>query len=273
MSQRARTLAESRGRRRRAARIRRIRVTAAALIGFAVLVTVLARGAQRDGPVETGRSSSVAAQKEVRFTVAASGDLLIHAPIYQRAQALSGGGDYDFRPMLEPIKRYIAGADLAICHVETPLVPGPPLGYPSFRTPPALADAVKATGWDVCSTASNHSLDAGQAGIATTRRALSRSGVLHTGSFASPAQRRQPLIVPVKGVKLAFLSYTEMTNGLPLPNPWSVNLARPKRILADARRARDRGAEVVVVNLHWGQEFQHTPSAAQLRIARKLTRS
>ena len=73
--------------------------------------------------------------------------------------------------MFGSIRPQIAGADLALCHVETPLVHGPPRGYPSFRTPAALARAIRATGWDACSTASNHTLDAGQCGVNTTLRA------------------------------------------------------------------------------------------------------
>ena len=112
----------------------------------------------------------------VRLTVAASGDLLIHTPIAQRALQLGGGRRYDFAPLFAPVRRRIAEADLALCHIETPLVPGPVQGYPSFSTPPDLARSVRRVGWDVCSTASNHSLDAGQYGVGTTLRALRRAG-------------------------------------------------------------------------------------------------
>ena len=64
-----------------------------------------------------------------------------------------------------------------------------------------------------------------------------------------------------------------MTNGIPLPHPWSVNLASPRRILRDAWRARRAGARVVIVNLHWGTEYRHAPDAYQLQLARRLGRS
>ena len=107
------------------------------------------------------------------------------------AQALADGGGrrHDFGPLFRPIRRRIAGADLALCHVETPLVPGPVQGYPSFRTPPSLARAIRATGWDACSTASNHSLDAGQHGVGTTIAALRRAGIPHSGTARSAAAR------------------------------------------------------------------------------------
>ncbi len=211
--------------------------------------------------------------RPIHLTIAVSGDLLIHAPIWQRALQLGGGERYDFAPLLRPLRPYVARADLAFCHVETPLTPAPPTGYPIFNAPPALARAIRATGWDACDTASNHSLDMGRAGIAATAAALDRAGVRRTGSFATPAGRRRTLLLNAKGVRVALLAYTESTNGIPPPHPWSVNLADPGRILADARRARRRGAQVVVVNVHWGDEYGVEPSASQRRLAGRLTRS
>ncbi len=209
----------------------------------------------------------------MRLTIEANGDLLIHAPVWQRAQAIAGGGGYDFRPMLKAIKPYVAGSDLALCHVETPMTPRPPKGYPVFNTPPSLAKAIAWTGWDACDTASNHSLDGGQYGIDQTSSALARAGVEHTGSFRSARAARRIVILRAKGVKVAYLAYTAVSNGQIEPHAWSLNQARPGKILADARRARRLGADAVIVNLHWGEEYQHTPSGAQLRLARTLTRS
>ena len=212
------------------------------------------------------------AAARVDFTVAASGDLLIHQPVAARALANGGGRRYDFRPLFGSVRARIAGADLALCHVETPLVPGPVQGYPSFRTPPALATSVKAIGWDVCSTASNHSLDAGQFGIQTTLKALDRAGVKHTGTARSPSEASRTTMLEAKGVKVAFLSFTAVSNGQAIPHAWSVDMAAPERILAAARRARQRGADAVIVNLHWGDEFSHAISPAQAALARRLTK-
>ena len=204
------------------------------------------------------------------FTVAASGDFLIHGPVAAQALADSGGRRYDFRPMFRHIRRHIRRADLALCHVETPLVPGPVQGYPSFRTPPSLARAIRATGWDACSTASNHSLDAGQHGVNTTIRALR---IPHSGTARSAGGARRAPILRVKGVRIAFLSYTAVSNGQAVPHPWSVAWASPRRILRDARRARRRGADTTIVNLHWGDEYSHAISPSQWVLAKRLTRS
>ena len=213
------------------------------------------------------------AKSEMRLTVGVSGDLLPHLPIVARAHALAGGRGYDFKPLLRPIRGWVRRNSLSFCHIETPLTPAPPRGYPLFNSPPALARAAKSTGFDACSTASNHSLDRGQTGVDATRRSLARAGVPHTGSFSSRRQQRRPLLLRVRGVKVAFLAYTQMTNGIPPPRPWSVNLARAGRIMRDARRARLAGARVVIVNLHWGTEYHHAPDPFQTKLAKQLARS
>ena len=205
--------------------------------------------------------------------VEASGDLLIHSAVFDRALVLGGGRHYDFAPMFAQIKPYIQGADLALCHVETPMTPAPPTGYPTFNTPPALAIAIRQTGWRACSTAGTHSLDQGQTGVDDTISALDRAGVAHTGTFSSAAAQKTPLIITVKGVRVAFLAYTELTNGIPSPHPWSVNRASAAQILSDAHRARLAGAQVVIVNLHWGDQYVARPSSFQLALAERLTRS
>ena len=82
----------------------------------------------------------------------------------------------DFAPFFEPIERYVAKVELGLCHMETPMGPGAPTSYPIFNTPPGLAASVARSGWDACSTASNHSLDGAQAGIDGTLDALEAMG-------------------------------------------------------------------------------------------------
>jgi poly-gamma-glutamate synthesis protein (capsule biosynthesis protein) len=211
--------------------------------------------------------------RSVQLVVEASGDLLIHSAVFDRALVLGGGRHYDFAPMFAQIKPYIQGADLALCHVETPMTPAPPTGYPTFNTPPDLATAIHLTGWRACSTAGTHSLDQGQTGVDDTIRALDRAGVAHTGTFSSAAAQQTPLIMTVKGVRVAFLAYTDITNGIPSPHPWSVNRASAAQILSDAHRARLDGAQAVIVNLHWGDQYVAQPSSFQLALASRLTRS
>jgi poly-gamma-glutamate capsule biosynthesis protein CapA/YwtB (metallophosphatase superfamily) len=249
-------------------------VAVGVVVALIVAIVLAVRGGGGQSLQEVVRAQREA--QPVRFTIEASGDLLIHSLVWERALAL-GGDHYDFAPMFDEIRPYVAGADLALCHVETPMSPAPAASYPIFNTPPELARGIGATGWDACDTASNHSLDQAQTGIDETGKALHRAGIEHTGSFPSAAAQRKPLIVDVRGVRVALLAYTTDTNGIPLPNPWSVNIASRERVLADARRARRMGAEAVIVNLHWGgeivPEYQPEPSSGQLELVKRLTTS
>lgn len=216
------------------------------------------------------------AENPVELTLSFSGDLLIHTPLFARALELGGGERYDFAPMLAEIKPYVAEPDLAFCHVETPMTPEPPTSYPIFNTPPDLAEGIAKTGWDACSTASNHSLDQGEEGVGETLRALDRAGVEHTGTATSEKQARKPLILEAEGVRVAYLAYTSDLNGIPLPKPHLVNVFDTERIVADAKRAADAGADAVIVNLHWASEvapeYVTEPSPEQEELADRLSR-
>ncbi|MEU6390560.1 CapA family protein [Streptomyces sp. NPDC046939] len=210
------------------------------------------------------------------FTLVASGDVLPHSSIIRRARADAGGHGYDFRRMLAGARSVIAPADLAICHMETVYgAPGDYSGYPVFRSPPQVAAGLRATGYDACSTASNHTLDAGAAGVARTLEALDRAGIAHAGSGRTAAEGRGPARLRAGGAEIAHLAYTYDTNGYAQPpgRPWTVNLIDRRRIVADARAARRAGADVVVVSLHWGTEWQDEPNEQQLTLGRRLTAS
>lgn len=221
-------------------------------------------------------------RRDVSVRVVLAGDVLLHSGLWATAandarKAGKPAGTLDFGPMFGPVRRLVGGADLAVCHLETPLAPpgGPFSGYPLFAVPPRIVGGLRQAGFDVCTTASNHSLDQGQVGVRRTLRALDRQGIAHTGTARSATERRRAAVLEVRGIRVAVLSFTVGTNGLVIGpgEEWSVNLADPTRIRAAARRAKVRGADVVLVALHWGEEYRHEPSAAQLRLARAVTRS
>lgn len=207
------------------------------------------------------------------LTIAATGDLLVHASVWRAASANAGGRGYDFAPLFRPVRSLIAGADLALCHAETPMSPRPPRGFPVFNTPTSLARAIRSTGWDACSTASNHTLDQGQYGVDATIAALRRNGVEHAGSAASAAGARRIPMLQAGDVRVAFLAYTQLSNGQAMPHAWSMKWASARSIIADARRARRQGAQAVVVNVHWGDEYSHVPNAAQRALTDALVAS
>ncbi|MGW2014553.1 CapA family protein [Streptomyces sp. NPDC001927] len=211
------------------------------------------------------------------FTLVATGDVLPHDSVIQKAAADANGQGYDFRPMLSGVKSVVSGADLALCHMETVYGAegGPYTGYPAFKSPPEIAPALKETGYDSCSTASNHTLDDGPAGLVRTLDALDKAGVQHAGSARTAEEAARPTLLKAGDATVAQLAYTYDTNGYPLPEgkPWAVNLIDEGKIVADARAARRAGADVVVVSIHWGTEWQTAPDDRQLTLARSLTAS
>ncbi|MDJ0381305.1 CapA family protein [Streptomyces sp. G-G2] len=225
-------------------------------------------------PVESGASTPPGARP---FTLVGTGDIIPYPSIIERSALDAGGDGHDFRKILAGVKPVVSAADVAICHHEIPYgEPGGPFtGYPTFKAPHELADALKDTGYDSCSTASNHTLDAGYPGLARTLDHLDRVGVKHTGSARSPEEAKAPALLGAGGAKIAQLSYTYGTNGIPVPEdkPWSVNLIDQRRIIADARAARAAGANVVVLSVHWGTEWQTAPDQQQGELARELTAS
>ncbi|GAA4326732.1 CapA family protein [Streptomyces venetus] len=229
-----------------------------------------ARGHETPGPGRPAPSSAGLRG----FTLVASGDVLPHSSIIDRARFDAGGTGYDFGPMLAGIRSVVSPADVALCHMETVYgANGVYTGYPTFKSPPEVAGALAATGYDGCSTASNHTLDDGAGGIRRTLDALDRAGVRHAGSARTEDEANTVTTLRAGSAKIAHLAYTYDTNGLPLPagQPWAVNLIDETKILADARAARRAGADVVVVSLHWGTEWQDAPDQRQLTLARSLT--
>ncbi|MFQ6853182.1 CapA family protein [Streptomyces sp. 35M1] len=215
------------------------------------------------------------------FTLLAAGDVLPHSSVIDQAAVDAGGAGYDFAPMLAGVAPVVSGADLAFCHMETVYGKegGPYTGYPNFKSPPEIATALRATGFDSCSTASNHTLDDGAEGVRRTLDALDGAGVRHAGSARTAAEAARPTILsagPGKGAaKVAHLAYTYGTNDIPLPadRPWTVNVTDERKIIEEARAARRAGADVVVLSAHWGTEWQDEPDVGQLDLAERLTAS
>ncbi|MFE4373862.1 CapA family protein [Streptomyces sp. NPDC056835] len=213
------------------------------------------------------------------LTVAAAGDVLIHPPLTEQARkdakTAAGGTGLDFGPLMAGVKPVISQADLAICHMETVIAPkgGPYEGFPNFQVPPEIATSLKDIGYDTCSTASNHSIDHGAAGVKRTLDTLDAAGLGHTGSARSAAEWRKPLITEVKGVKVAQLAFTFGfgTDEVPADKPWLANEMSVAAIAEAETRARKAGADIVILSLHWGREHHSEPSADQTELAERIT--
>jgi poly-gamma-glutamate capsule biosynthesis protein CapA/YwtB (metallophosphatase superfamily) len=260
------------GRRRRWRLTRRGRV----VVGVIGVLLLAGAGSLVEGPAaELARAAGLGGDTG-DLTLVASGDVLPHGPVLRRAadDGARAGQRYDFRPMLAELRPLVAGADLALCHLEVPLSRDgrAVASWPSFNAPPELAAALRWAGYDACSTASNHAMDRGAGGVAATLDVLDRAGLRHDGTARDAAEAAASTIVDVRGLRVGLLSYAYGLNSgrLPSGQPWLVNLIDPARIVEDARAARRAGARFVVVLLHWGQENQAAPTPSQRELARRL---
>ena len=243
----------------------------------AVLVTAsTSSGSNGDTDDPAGTAADKPAKR--RVTVAVSGDVLVHTGVWQSAQragAAHGRDEPYFPPMFASLRPVVSGADLAVCHLETPLAPpgGPYRNYPLFSAPPQVVDGLVATGYDACTTASNHAVDMGFDGLARTVRALGRRGMAHTGTYASRRASQRELLIDVAGVRIGLLSTTYGTNGMPVSEPWSVDLLDVDRTLRRAAQLRRAGADVVMVAVHSGYEYVTAPSPEQVQAFDALSAS
>jgi poly-gamma-glutamate capsule biosynthesis protein CapA/YwtB (metallophosphatase superfamily) len=234
-------------------------------------------------PTSSGQSTQrpTTSPQRTSVTVVMNGDLLWHNTLWYGAQEDArrrGHGGYDFGPLLAGMKPVVAAADLAICHEEVPLArPGGPYrNYPLFAAPPQVVKAIAATGYDVCTTASNHAVDQGFAGVTRTLDDLDRAKIAHVGTARSKAESEHPTIYTTKqGVKIGIVAATFSLNGLPMPKgkPWAVHRLSAADLLRQAHRARSAGADIVLAAVHIGTEYSTHENAQQVALARALTAS
>jgi poly-gamma-glutamate capsule biosynthesis protein CapA/YwtB (metallophosphatase superfamily) len=235
------------------------------------------------GPSSSGQPTtrSPSEPRRTSVTVVMNGDLLWHNTLWYGAREDAqrrGAGGYDFAPLLAGMKPVIASADLAICHEEVPLArPGGPYrNFPLFAAPPHVARAIAATGYDVCTTASNHAVDQGFPGLKRTLDELDRAKIQHVGTARSETEAQRPTIFTIKqGVKIAIVAATFSLNGLPMPQgkPCAVQRMSAKNLLAQAHRARAAGADIVIAAVHAGTEYSTSENAQQIALAGALTAS
>ena len=228
----------------------------------------------RDDPVTT--VSPTTSPPARTFTLVATGDIISHGAVAERAAtaARAAGGDgWDFTPLFARIRPIIAGADLALCHLESPLsMDDDDLSFRgTFRVPSSLADAIAGAGYDGCSLASNHALDSGPSSVTATLHHLRRVGLATVG-MADAAEAAGPAWFSPGGIRVAHLSVTDLVNGreLPVDPAWMVPHLDVDRVIAEAAAARGDGAEFVVVSVHWGEEYRADPTDGQRSAAERL---
>ena len=231
-------------------------------------------GAPPAAPAAPDASTTAPPEGPRTFTIAATGDLLIHEAVADAARNTDG---WDFSPMFVHVAPILRAADLAVCHVETPMSPNNAwLSYfPAFIVPRELAAAIAYAGYDTCSLASNHATDAGREGIVGTIAALDRAEVAHAGMALSVEDRDRVTLVEAGDAIVAHLSYAYGFNNGELREDEAhlSNVIDEAAILDEARRARLEGADFVVLSMHWGKNYDAAPDELQTGVGPRMLAS
>jgi poly-gamma-glutamate capsule biosynthesis protein CapA/YwtB (metallophosphatase superfamily) len=177
---------------------------------------------------------------------------------------------YNYDEVFQYISPVISEADISIANFEVTLGGPPYTGYPQFSSPADLAVACRNAGIDYLVTANNHAADRGKKGIAGTINRLDSIGIPHTGTFLNSACRDSlsPLMIYKNGTSIALLNYTFSTNGIIVPEPVIVNMLDKELITKDVNKARSKNADIIILFLHWGTEYDTIPSKSQTDLAK-----
>jgi hypothetical protein len=229
----------------------------------AAFLLLLGLGACRD------RVAKQAPLAPISLSLVAVGDILMHQDVKYAADLDPDG----FQALWADLVPLFHEADLAFGNLETPVAPatGRP-GVPfQFNAPESLPAALRASGFTVLSTANNHAFDQGAKGVSETLNRLRAERLVAIGSGEDRPQAEALQIVERQGLRVAFLGFTDIFN-IDLNRRASEPWVRPLDLepaLQAVREARGR-ADLVVVSIHWGNEYQHLPTKRQRDIARSL---
>ena len=220
-------------------------------------------------------------KKEYNIKLMMVGDALIHDSVYKAYN--KGSNKYDFTDMFKYMKDIVKDYDLAYYNQET-ILGGKELGlsnYPQFNSPQEVGDAFLNAGFNLVSMATNHTLDRyyGTNGktVVNSRKYWNskmdeNEELIAAGSYNSKEEQDAVIIREKNGIKYAMLSYTTMTNGIPVPSgkSYTVNVYNKDQVKKDIEKYRAAGVDLLMVAMHWGIEYVHYPVQEQKDIANYL---
>ena len=208
-----------------------------------------------------------------KINMLATGDALIHNAVYwEYATGNRDTGPYNFDGALDYVRDIVSEYDIAYYNQETPFAGGLPDGYPRFSTPSEFGDAMIKAGFNMISTATNHTIDKGEDGILNFYNYLkNKDGIIFNGIADSATARNNFMIGEENNITYTMLSYTTSTNGLPVPSgkDYLVNVYDADEVKSDIEAVRDK-VDVLIVAMHWGVEYASTPNSDQQEIAQYL---
>jgi poly-gamma-glutamate synthesis protein (capsule biosynthesis protein) len=176
----------------------------------------------------------------------------------------------DFSESFRYVRPIFENADLAFINLETTVsTSNNYTGFPMFRSPKEMLEAVGNAGIDVAVLANNHAFDGWAKGVVKTQQILDSLKIKHTGVFTDSAQytANHPLMLKINGLTIALLNYTYSTNGLPVPEGMVINMLDSATIKNDILQIDRQKTDVVIVFFHWGNEYQSKPDGEQKQLA------
>ena len=215
----------------------------------------------------TADSTAIEEPKESHLSLLIAGDLMQHMPQINAARQADGSYNYD--ECFAGIKAEVEGADVAIANFETTLAGPPYSGFPQFSAPDDFLRGVIKAGFDIMLTANNHCVDTHRKGLERTLTMMDSLEVAHLGTYRNLEEREKnyPFLLEKNGLRIALLNFTYGTNGLPVPEPYWVNLLDTTEIAADLEKAKEMKPDAIIALPHWGIEYQTLPSKAQKDVA------
>ena len=234
---------------------------------LALALLALACAGDAVAPPPTATQPAVAPAPDVPsgpITIAAVGDVVLDRDMIPMMEQDGAGSPFAH------VAALLQDADLTVANLEAPFTErGAPADKTyTFRVPPRFARGLVEAGIDVVSLGNNHAADYGTEGLVDTLATLTDLGIAYTGAGDDDASARRPALVTVRGLTLAFLSYTDVDgSAFAGPDTPGVAFADPTTIAADVAAARG-GADAVIVMLHFGIEYTDAPQPAQQTLAR-----
>lgn len=252
-----------------------------AIVGGCLLVKKLTSNNTNNNVIAGDKNNQKEEEKTYKLSMVMVGDNLIHSSIYKEANKLAGYDGYDFKPMITMIKDKVKGYDLAYYNQET-ILGGSELGlsdYPTFNSPYEAGDAMLDAGFNMVSLATNHTIDRGEKAVLNSCEYWkSKTDVLTAGSYCSEEERNEVKVMEKNNITYTMLNYTYGTNGIAIPkgkdylvNVWPMDYnadygegyeAFKETVKEDVERVRDK-VDVLIVAMHWGVEYTHTPTKYQ----------
>lgn len=217
--------------------------------------------------LEKNKDADEEKEDKTQVKILAMGDMIFHQPIVKNYRT---GESYDFTPIFANISEDINGADIAIANFEGSVNSNRKLsGFPMFNFPKESIYSLKNAGFDILSTANNHSLDTGLDGVAETISHIKESGMESFGTLSEEGEKG--IIIEKNGIKIGLISFTDTLNGmdsLMRNKEYSVNTFS-QDVAGDIKNLKDK-SDIVIVYPHWGNEYQHHPSERQIYLKEKL---